>query len=242
MAALSLEADINRIQKAGLITQDWKSGPYKGMVSDSIVSFAVRPGNPKGIHDWADLAQPGLEILTPNPKTSGGAMWNVLALYGAAKRGFVEGVAKDDDAAAQDFLLKVLNNVTVLDKGARESITNFEKGVGDVAITYENEVLVGQQSGQDYELVIPRSTILIENPVAVIDAYADKHGTRDVAEAFVAFLSTAEAQEIFAKYGLALGRPGSCQGDRQPVPGCGGPVHHRLFWRLGQSHPGVLRR
>ncbi len=202
VAALSLEADINRIQKAGLITQDWKSGPYKGMVSDSIVSFAVRPGNPKGIHDWADLAQPGLEILTPNPKTSGGAMWNVLALYGAAKRGFVEGVAKDDDAAAQDFLLKVLNNVTVLDKGARESITNYEKGVGDVAITYENEVLVGQQSGQDYELVIPRSTILIENPVAVIDAYADKHGTRDVAEAFVAFLSTAEAQEIFAKFGL----------------------------------------
>jgi len=202
IAALSLEADINRIQKEGLITHDWKSGPYKGMVSDSIVSFAVRPGNPQGIQDWADLAKPGLEILTPNPKTSGGAMWNVLALYGAAKRGFVEGVAKDDDAAAQEFLLKVLNNVTVLDKGARESITNFEKGVGDLAITYENEVLVGQQSGQDYELVIPRSTILIENPVAVIDAYADKHGTREVAEAFVEFLLTRQAQEIFAKYGL----------------------------------------
>jgi sulfate transport system substrate-binding protein len=202
VAALSLEADVNRIEKAGLITHDWKNGPYKGMVSDSIVSFAVRPGNPQGIQDWADLAKPGLEILTPNPKTSGGAMWNVLALYGAAKRGFVEGVAKDDDAAAQEFLLKVLNNVTVLDKGARESITNFEKGVGDLAITYENEVLVGQQSGQDYELVIPRSTILIENPVAVIDAYADKHGTREVAEAFVEFLLTRQAQEIFAKYGL----------------------------------------
>jgi sulfate transport system substrate-binding protein len=202
IAALSLEADINRIQKEGLITHDWKSGPTKGMVSDSIVSFAVRPGNPQGIQDWADLAKPGLEILTPNPKTSGGAMWNVLALYGAAKRGFVEGVAKEDDAAAQDFLLKVLSNVTVLDKGARESITNFEKGVGDLAITYENEVLVGQQSGQDYELVIPRSTILIENPVAVIDAYADKHGTREVAEAFVEFLFTRQAQEIFAKYGL----------------------------------------
>jgi sulfate/thiosulfate transport system substrate-binding protein len=202
IAALSLEADINRIKDAGLITNDWKSGPFKGMISDSIVSFAVRPGNPKGIHDWADLAQPGLEILTPNPKTSGGAMWNVLALYGAAKRGFVDGVPKDDDAAAQEFLLKVLNNVTVMDKGARESITNFEKGVGDLAITYENEVLVGQQSGQTYELVIPRSTILIENPVAVIDAYADKHGTREAAEAFVAFLSTKEAQEVFAKYGL----------------------------------------
>jgi sulfate/thiosulfate-binding protein len=202
VAALSLQADIDRIEKAGLITRDWNSGPYKGMISDSIVSFAVRQGNPKGIKDWADLAQPGLEILTPNPKTSGGAMWNVLALYGAAKRGFVEGVPKDDEAAAQDFLLKVLNNVTVLDKGARESITNYEKGVGDVAITYENEVLVGQQSGQNYELVIPRSTILIENPVAVIDAYVDKHGTREVAEAFVNFLSTKEAQEVFAKYGL----------------------------------------
>jgi len=202
IAALSLEADINRIQNAGMITHDWKSGPYKGMVSDSIVSFAVRPGNPKGIQDWADLAQPGLEILTPNPKTSGGAMWNVLALYGAARRGFVDGVPKDDDAAAQDFLLKVLKNVTVMDKGARESITNFEKGVGDLAITYENEVLVGQQSGQAYDLVIPRSTILIENPVAVIDTYVDQHGTREAAEAFVAFLFTPEAQEIFARHGL----------------------------------------
>jgi sulfate transport system substrate-binding protein len=202
IAALSLEADINRIQNGGLITYNWKSGPYKGMVSNSIVSFAVRPGNPKGIRDWADLAQPGLEILTPNPKTSGGAMWNVLALYGAAKRGFVDGAPADDDAAAQDFLLKVLKNVTVMDKGARESITNFEKGIGDVAITYENEVLVGQQSGQNYELVIPRSTILIENPVAVVDTYVDQHGTREAAEAFVAFLFTPQAQEIFARHGL----------------------------------------
>jgi len=202
IAALSLEADINRIQKAGLITHDWKSGPYKGMVSDSIVSFAVRPGNPKGIQDWADLAQPGLEILTPNPKTSGGAMWNMLALYGAAKRGFVDGVAKDDDAAAQDFLLSVLNNITVMDKGARESITNYEKGVGDLAITYENEVRVGQQSGESYDLVIPRSTILIENPAAVIDTYVDKHGTRQAAEAFVEFLFSPQAQEVFAKHGL----------------------------------------
>jgi sulfate transport system substrate-binding protein len=202
VAALSLAADIDRIKKAGLITHDWQSGPYKGMVSNSIVSFAVRPGNPKGIQDWADLAKPGVEVLTPNAKTSGGAMWNILALYGAARRGFVEGVAKDDEAAAQDFLLKVLKNVTVMDKGARESITNFEKGIGDVAITYENEVLVGQKAGQGYELIIPRSTILIENPVAVIDAYVDRHGTREVAEAFVEFLFTPEAQQIFAKYGL----------------------------------------
>ena len=202
IAALSLEADIIRIEDAGLITHDWRSEPYGGMVSTSVVAFAVRPGNPKNIHDWADLAQPGLEILTPNPKTSGGAMWNILSLYGAAKRGFVEGVPANDDAAAQTFLLSVLNNVTVMDKAARESITNFEQGVGDVAITYENEVLVGQAGGLDYELVIPRSSILIENPVAVVDTHVDKHGTRDVAEAFVAFLFTTEAQEIFASHGL----------------------------------------
>ncbi|HEY1011939.1 MAG TPA: sulfate ABC transporter substrate-binding protein [Herpetosiphonaceae bacterium] len=202
VAALSLEADIDRITKANLITHDWKANATKGMVSDSVVSFAVRTGNPKGIKDWADLAKPGVEILTPNPKTSGGAQWNILALYGAAKRGFVDGVAKDDDAAAREFLKAVLKNVTVMDKGARESITNFEQGVGDVAITYENEVLVGQKGGQSYELVIPRSSILIENPVAVIDTYADKHGVRPVAEAFVQFLYTKQAQEIFAEYGL----------------------------------------
>ncbi len=202
IAALSLQADIDRLEKAGLITHDWRNVGAKGMVSDSIVVFGVRPGNPHGIKDWADLAKPGLEILTPNPKTSGGAMWNILALYGAAKRGFVEGVAKNDDAAAQAFLLNVLKNVKVMDKGARESITNFEKGVGDVVITYENEILVGQQSGQQYEMIIPRSTLLIENPVAVIDTYTDKHQTRQAAEAFVNFLFTREAQEIFAEYGL----------------------------------------
>jgi sulfate transport system substrate-binding protein len=202
IAALSLEADITRIEDAGLITSAWKSGPSQGMVSTSIVSFAVREGNPEDLLDWADLAKPGIEILTPNPKTSGGAMWNILALYGAAQRGFVTGVPADDEAAAKEFLLAVLKNVTVMDKAARESITNFEKGIGDVAITYENEVLVGQLNGQNYDLVIPRSTILIENPIAVIDAYVDKHGTREAAEAFVEFLFSKEAQEIFAKFGL----------------------------------------
>ena len=202
VAALSLQADIDRIAEAGLIKHDWTAGPTKGMVSRSVVAFAVRKGNPKGIRDWADLAKPGLQILTPNPKTSGGAQWNILALYGAAKRGFVDGVPKDDSAAATAFLQDVLKNVTVMDKGARESITNFEQGVGDVAITYENEVLVGQQNGQDYELILARSSILIENPIAVIDGYADKHGTRKVADAFVTFLLGREAQQVFADYGL----------------------------------------
>src|SRR5436190_2262346 len=202
IAALSLEADINQIIKAGLITHDWKTGPYKGMVSDSIVAFAVRKGNPNGIKDWADLAKPGVQVLTPNPKTSGGAQWNILALYGAAKRGFVQGVPKDDDTAAIEFLKSVLKNVTALDKDARTSITNFEMGIGDVAITYENEVIVGKQSGADYDLVIPRSTILIENPIALVDASVDKHGNRKVVEAFIGFLFTKDAQNIFAQYGL----------------------------------------
>jgi sulfate/thiosulfate-binding protein len=201
VVALSLEADIIRIEDAGLITHDWRSEPFGGMVSTSVVAFAVRTGNPKNIHDWADLTQPDLEILTPNPKTSGGAMWNVLALYGAAKRGNVEGFTADD-AGAQDLLLAVLQNVTVMDKAARESITNFEKGIGDVAITYENEVLVAQQAGIIYDLIIPSSTIRIDNPLAIVDTYVDQHGTREVAEAFVDFLFTKEAQEIFAKHGL----------------------------------------
>jgi sulfate transport system substrate-binding protein len=206
VVALSLQADVDRIVKAGLITHDWQAPPYHGMGSTSIVVFGVRPGNPRNIQDWTDLAQPGLEVLTPNPQTSGGAMWNILALYGAAFRGQVSGVPGSEAGAAQ-FLKAVLANVSVMDKGARESITNFEKGVGDVVITYENEIRVGQQNGQTYELVIPRSTILIENPVAVVDYYADRHGTRAAADAFVQFLFTPEAQTVFAQHGLRSPHP-----------------------------------
>jgi sulfate transport system substrate-binding protein len=204
IVALSLEADVNRIQEAGLITHDWKAGEYGGIITTSIVSFAVREGNPKGIQDWVDLTQPGLEILTPNPNTSGGAMWNILALYGAALRGQVEGVPGDDPQAAADFLREVLANVTVMDKAARDSILNFEKGIGDLAITYENEILVGQGTGQTYERVIPTSTILIENPIAIVDASVEKHGTREAAEAFVEFLYSEQAQEIYAQHGLRV--------------------------------------
>ena len=141
VAALSLEADISTIAKAGLITHDWKAGPTQGMVQNSIVAFAVRKGNPKGIKDWADLAKPGINVLIPNPKTSGGAQWNVMGMYGAALRGNVAGVAKGDSAAATDFMKKVLKNVSVMDKDGRSSVTTFEKGIGDVAITYESEVV-----------------------------------------------------------------------------------------------------
>lgn len=208
VVALSLEEDVTRIAEAGLISSDWQSHPNRGIVTTSVVALAVRSGNPRHITGWADLAAPGVQVLTPNPETSGGAMWNVLALYGAALRGQVEGVPGNEPDAARGFLVSVLRNVTAMDKGARESITNFEQGVGDVAITYENEIRVGQQQGQDYEMVLPSSTILIENPVAVVDAYADAHGTHELAEAFVDFLFTPEAQAVFAKYGLRPVDPG----------------------------------
>jgi sulfate/thiosulfate transport system substrate-binding protein len=201
IAALSLESDLDRIAEAGLITHDWKSKPNHGVVSTSVVVIAVRQGNPKGIRDWPDLTRPGLNVIAPDPKTSGGAQWNVNAIYGAALRG-AAGVPKDDPAAAKQFLKDVFRNVSILDKGARESITTYEKGIGDVAITYENEVLVGRQSGQNYDYVIPRSTILIENPVALVDKYVDKHGVRQAAEAFVNFLLEKEPQRAYAKYGL----------------------------------------
>lgn len=201
IAALSFEGDIDKIAEAGLITHDWKANANRGIVSTSVVVLAVRPGNPKQIREWADLTKAGINVLTPDPKTSGGAQWNVNAMYGAALRGFA-GVPKGDANAAAGFLKDVFRNVTILDKGGRESITNFEKGVGDVAITYENEVLVGRLAGQKYDYVIPRSTILIENPVALVDRYADKHGVREVVEAFIQFLSSKEAQRAYAKYGL----------------------------------------
>jgi sulfate/thiosulfate transport system substrate-binding protein len=201
IAALSLEGDLDRIVQAGLITHDWRANQNKGIVSTSLVVIAVRPGNPKGIRDWPDLTQTGLQVLTPDPKTSGGAQWNIAAIYGAAQRGFA-GVAKDDPTAARELLKRILSNVSIMDKGARESITNFEKGVGDAAITYENEVLVGRQAGRRYDYVVPRSTVLIENPVALVDKYADKHGVRAVATAFINFLWTKEAQQAYAKYGL----------------------------------------
>jgi sulfate/thiosulfate-binding protein len=202
VAALSLEADIVTLEKAGLITHDWRSGLHGGIVSQSVVVLAVRPGNPKGIDDWSDLAQPGVEILTPNVRTSGGAMWNVLAIYGAALRGHVEGVPANDPAAAEAFLGKVLANVKVMDKGARESMTTFESGVGDVAITYENEVVVAKQAGKEMDYAVPKSTILIENPAVVVDEYVEKHGTAEVAKGFVEFLHSADAQKAFAQYGL----------------------------------------
>ena len=200
VAALSLEPDITKIKDAGLISHDWQS-KNNGIISRSVVVLAVRPGNPKEIRDWADLAKPGIEILTPDPRTSGGAQWNIAALWGAALRGHVDGIPENDPAAAQEFLANVLKNVIIFDKGARESITNFESGIGDVAITYENEVITSQRAGNKIEYVIPTSTIVIENPAALIDTYVNKHGNREVVEAFIDFLHSDPVQQAFARNG-----------------------------------------
>jgi sulfate/thiosulfate transport system substrate-binding protein len=201
VAALSLEPDIQKLSEAGLIKHDWKAGEHRGMITRSIVVIGVRKGNPKQIREWDDLARPGLEVLTPDVRTSGGAMWNVAAVYGAALRGKTKAKA-DDPAAAQALLGAILRNVKILDRGARESLLNFERGVGDAIITYENEMLVGRSKGQDYEYVIPKSTISIENPAALVDGYVDRHGNRELARAFVDFMWTPKAQAAFADYGL----------------------------------------
>ncbi len=200
VVALSLERDITRLVDVGVITHDWQENPYGGMVSTSLVALVVRPGNPKAITGWSDLARDDLEVITPDPATSGGAQWNIIAAYGAAQRGNVTGY-EADSADAYRFLVDWLANVSVLDASARESVITYSQGIGDVLITYENEYFAGIAAGDEYDLVLPSSTVLIENPVAVVDTYADAHGVRDVAEAFVAFLYTDEAQAIFADKG-----------------------------------------
>jgi len=197
----SIEPDVQRLVDAKLITHDWKANDYKGFVTNSEVVLAVRPGNPKGIKDWADLAQDGLQIVTPDPVTSGGAQWNILAAYGAARRGKVAGFNASDDGATQ-FITKLITNVVAFDKDGRESFLTFENGVGDVAITYENEVYAGLQAGGEFEIVYPTSTILIQNPVALVDTYVDQHGTREVAQGFIDYLYSSEGQAIFAQHGF----------------------------------------
>ena len=201
VVALSLRPDVDQIADAGLITHDWTDQPDGGMVSTSVVVFDVRPGNPLGIQDWDDLAQPGVELLTPDPASSGGARWNLVSLWGAALRGYA-GNAENDEAGATTLMQDVLSNVIVFDKNARDSIQNFEAGNGDVAITYENEVLTAQEAGLDDEAVYPPSTVLIENPVAIVDQWVDEHCVRDVAEAFVEFLHSPEAKEIYTETGF----------------------------------------
>jgi sulfate/thiosulfate transport system substrate-binding protein len=219
VVALSLAPDVDTIKDAGLITHDWTTAPDGGMVSASVVVFDVRPDNPKGITDYDGLTQPGLQILTPDPAASGGARWNIVSAYGAAERGKVAGVT-GDDAGAEQLLTGIFQNVTVMDKSARDSIKNFEAGNGDVAITYENEVLTAQKAGLPDQMVIPPSTVLIENPVAVVDKNAEAHCVVDAANGFVDFLHSDDAKALYSSVGFL--RPvdpaAAAQGDGDTFP------------------------
>jgi sulfate transport system substrate-binding protein len=201
VVALSLGPDVDYIADAGLITHDWTTTTDGGMVSTSVVVLDVRPGNPLGIRDFDDIAEPGVEVLTPDPASSGGARWNIVGAYGASMRGYAGGTA-DDPGAAQALLTGIFRNVIALDRSARDSIKNFEAGNGDVAITYENEVFTAREAGLDDEAAYPPSTILIENPVAIVDENVDRHCVRPVAEAFVEYLHSAEAQGYYRTVGF----------------------------------------
>jgi sulfate/thiosulfate-binding protein len=191
IVALSLEPDVTKLVKAGLVDKGWNKDRYHGFVTDSVVTFAVRKGNPKHIRTWDDLIKPGVDVISPNPFTSGGAKWNISAAYGAQLE------QGNSPAQALDYLSKLFENISVLDKSARESLQTFSSGKGDVLIAYENEAITARQKGEDLEYVTPAETILIENPAAVVS----KSGNRKAAQAFVDFLRTDNAQRIFAAKG-----------------------------------------
>jgi sulfate/thiosulfate-binding protein len=198
VVTLALAYDIDAIaEKAKLLPLDWqKRLPLNSTPYTSTIVFLVRKGNPKAIKDWDDLAKPGVSVITPNPKTSGGAQWNYLAAWEFGKRKY------GGDDKARDFVTRIYRNVPVLDSGARGSTTTFvERGVGDVFISWENEAFLAQKElGPDkFEIVVPSLSILAEPPVAVVDKNVDRKGTRKVAEAYLEYLYSDEGQEIAAK-------------------------------------------
>jgi sulfate/thiosulfate transport system substrate-binding protein len=206
LAALSLEPDITKLVDDGLAAPDWNQDRYDGFVTNSVVVFAVRPGNPKNIQTWDDLVTGDVEIITPNPFTSGGAQWNLMAAYGAQ---IEQGKSEEE---ALDFIGQILDNTPVQDKSARESLQTFVGGKGDVLLSYENEAIAAQQAGEDLDYVIPDQTILIENPVAVLEDADPK------AQAFRNFLLTKEAQEIYVSKGYRSILPGLNDPNTFPTP------------------------
>lgn len=200
VVTLALAYDIDSIaDKAGLLPRDWqKRLPDNSTPYTSTIVFLVRKGNPKGIKDWPDLIKPGVKVITPNPKTSGGARWNYLAAYGWALK-----QPGGSDATAKDYIAKLYANVPVLDTGARGATTTFvQRGIGDVLLAWENEAFLSiNELGPDkFEVVAPSVSIVAEPPVAVVDKNVDKHGTRKAAEAYLNFLYTSAGQKLAAKH------------------------------------------
>jgi len=197
---LALAYDIDALsERAKLIPPNWQSRlPNNSTPYTSTIVFLVRKGNPKGIKDWDDLVRAGVSVITPNPKTSGGARWNYLAAWGYALKHY-----GNDQAKARDFVARLYKNVPVLDSGARGSTTTFvERGIGDVLIAWENEAFLAvKELGPDkLEIVAPSVSILAEPPVTLVDKVVDRHGTRKVAQAYLEYLYTQEGQTIAAKH------------------------------------------
>jgi sulfate transport system substrate-binding protein len=188
---LSLEPDMRTLVKAGVVAPSWNANKYKGIVTRSVVAFVFRPGNPKHIRNWNDLIKPGVQVLTPNPVTSGGARWNVLAAYGAQLK-----LGKSPKQAEQ-YLRTLFKHVVVQDKSARDALNTFLAGKGDVLLTYENEALLAQRSGQPVYFNIPKATIRIDNPLAVLSNSKNK----EAANAFVKYLYSPAGQKLFAQSG-----------------------------------------
>jgi sulfate/thiosulfate-binding protein len=198
VVTLALAYDVDAVQQSGLINPGWqKRLPQNSAPYTSTIVFLVRKGNPKGIKDWADLVKPGTAVITPNPKTSGGARWNYLAAWEYAKR-----QAGGNDPKAREFVAQLFRNVPVLDSGARGATTTFvQRGIGDVLLAWENEAYLALQEAKDkVEIVTPSISILAEPPVAVVDKNVDRKGTRAVAEAYLQYLYSPEGQEIAAKH------------------------------------------
>jgi sulfate/thiosulfate transport system substrate-binding protein len=196
---LALAGDVKKIEKAGLINQGWESeAPNNSIVTKSVVALVTRKGNPKKINNWSDLAKPGIKTITANPKSSGGAKWNFLALWSSITQ------TGGNEAKAKQFVTNVYKQVPILPKDARESSdVFFKQGQGDVLLNYENEAILAKQQGQaDFSYTIPGVNFSIDAPVAVVDKNVDKHKTRAVADAFVKYLYTPEAQREFAQVGF----------------------------------------
>ncbi len=204
----SLEPDMTRLVDADLVDKGWNQNEHQGMVTNSVVVFMVRKGNPEGIKDWDDLVTGDVEVLEPNPFTSGGAKWNIMAAYGAQ---IEKGKTPEE---AEQYLAKLFENVPVLDKSARESLQTFSSGKGDVLLGYENEAILAQQKGEELDYIVPDQTLLIENPVAATTEAKEP----ELAQKFVDFLYTPEAQKLFVSKGyrpVVEGTPGA---DRFPEP------------------------
>jgi sulfate transport system substrate-binding protein len=209
IVALSLAPDVDKLVEPGIVDANWtKAIPTGGFVTNSVVVLAVRKGNPKNIHGWEDIVKPGVQVVTPNPFTSGGAKWNLMAAYGSQ---IAQGKSPQE---ALDFLHKVLANTVVQDKSARESLQTFSGGKGDVLISYENEAITAQKADVPLDYVIPDQTILIQNPAAVTKDSENP----EKAKAFLGWLVTPEAQKIFASKGYRSVLPNLVDKNTYPTP------------------------